>query len=96
MTLVRKSLLLVIVVLLVLLVAAGAALAAKPTKVIIVTMDQMKPGYAKQFNMTNILWLQEPWRRFQERHGRADGLGDGGQSQHHRQRPAAQAHGLVG
>ena len=58
MTLVRKSLLLVIVALLVLLVAAGAALAAKPTKVIIVTMDQMKPGYAKQFNMKNILWLQ--------------------------------------
>ena len=24
----------------------------------IVVMDQMQPGYAKQFNMTNVLWLQ--------------------------------------
>ncbi len=58
MTLARKSLLLAIVVLLVLLVAAGAALAAKPKQVVIVTMDQMKPGYAKEFDMKNVLWLQ--------------------------------------
>ena len=55
---VRKGLLFTIVVLLVLLAVAGAALAAKPTKVIIVTMDQMQPEYARQFNMTNVLWLQ--------------------------------------
>jgi hypothetical protein len=47
-----------IVVLLVLLVAAGAALAAKPTKVVIVVMDQMQPGYAEKYDMDNVLWLQ--------------------------------------
>lgn len=54
----RKGVLLAIVVLLVLLVAAGAALAAKPSRVLLVVMDQMQPGYAKKFDMTNVLWLQ--------------------------------------
>jgi arylsulfatase A-like enzyme len=58
MTFARKGVLLGIVVLLVLLVAAGAAAAAKPTKVIIITMDQMKPWYASTYDMENILWLQ--------------------------------------
>ncbi len=58
MTLARKGVLLAIVVLLVLLVAAGAALAAKPSRVLIVVMDQMRPEYARQYNMTNVLWLQ--------------------------------------
>jgi arylsulfatase A-like enzyme len=44
---------------LVLLVAAGAALAAKPTKVVIITMDQMKPWYAQAYDMENILWLED-------------------------------------
>jgi len=58
MTLVRRGTLLVTVFILVLLVAAGAALAAKPTRVVIITMDQMRPEYAKQYDMTNMLWLQ--------------------------------------
>ena len=53
-----RALLLAIVVLLVLLVAAGAAFAAKPKHVMIVVMDQMQPGYAKKFDMSNVLWLQ--------------------------------------
>jgi hypothetical protein len=58
MTLARKSLLLVIVVLLVLLVAAGAAFGKTPTRVMIVVIDQMRPEYAQQYNMTNVLRLQ--------------------------------------
>ena len=55
---VRTGVLFAFVVLLVLLVAAGAALAAKPTKVMIVVMDQMQPGYAEKYDMQNVLWLQ--------------------------------------
>jgi hypothetical protein len=66
MTLARRGLLLVFVVLLVLLVGAGAALASKPTKVVIVTMDQMKPWYANAFNMTNVLWLQSHGANFKK------------------------------
>ncbi|MCX6363803.1 MAG: alkaline phosphatase family protein [Actinobacteria bacterium] len=48
-----------VVVLAALLAAAAPALAVqRPTKVMIVVMDQMQPGYAKQFNMSNVLWLQ--------------------------------------
>ena len=54
----RKSLFLVLVVLLMLLVVASAALAKAPTKVMIVVMDQMRPEYAKQYDMTNVQWLQ--------------------------------------
>ena len=54
----RKGALLTIVALLVLLVVAGAALAAKPSRVLIVVMDQMKPQYVKQYDMKNVLWLQ--------------------------------------
>ena len=54
----RKGLLFALVCLLVLLVAAGAALAKTPTRVLIVVMDQMRPEYATQFDMTNFLWLQ--------------------------------------
>jgi Type I phosphodiesterase / nucleotide pyrophosphatase len=61
---VRRGLLLVFVVLLVLLVAAGAALAQKPTKVVIITMDQMKPWYAQAYDMTNILWLEKHGANF--------------------------------
>jgi hypothetical protein len=52
-----RLVLLLTVVLLVLLVAAGAALAAKPTKVVIITMDQMKPWYVNAYDMDNIKWL---------------------------------------
>ena len=55
----RKGVLFAVVVLLVLLVVAGAALAAKPTRVMIVVMDQMRPEYAKQYDMTNVQWLQK-------------------------------------
>ena len=52
-----RVVLLLTVVLLVLLVCAGAALAAKPTKVVIITMDQMKPWYVDAYDMDNIKWL---------------------------------------
>jgi hypothetical protein len=64
MKLARRGVLFGIVLLLVLLVAAGAALAAKPTKVVIITMDQMKPWYAEAFDMDNILWLQSHGANF--------------------------------
>jgi arylsulfatase A-like enzyme len=42
-----------------LLAAAAPALAVhRPSRVMIVVMDQMQPGYAEQFDMTNVLWLQ--------------------------------------
>ena len=59
MRLARKGLLSTLVVILVLLALAGAASAARPTRVLLVVMDQMQPGYAKQFGMTNILSLQQ-------------------------------------
>ena len=55
---VRRGLLLVFLALLILLVAAGAAFAKVPTRVMIVVIDQMRPEYAKQYDMTNVLWLQ--------------------------------------
>ena len=63
-----RLVLLLSVVLLVLLVAAGAALATqpKPTKVVIITMDQMKPWYAQAYDMTNILWLQKHGANFKK------------------------------
>ena len=54
-----RVMLVALVVLAALLAAAAPAFAVhRPTKVMIVVMDQMQPGYAKQFNMTNVLWLQ--------------------------------------
>jgi hypothetical protein len=64
MRLARKGIPLVLIVLVALVIAAGAAFAAKPTKVIIVTMDQMRPEYAQQFNMTHVLWLQNHGANF--------------------------------
>jgi hypothetical protein len=58
MSLARRCVLFALVVLLVLLVAAGAAFAAKPKHVMIVVMDQMQPGYAQKYDMSNVLWLQ--------------------------------------
>jgi hypothetical protein len=56
----RLRVLFVAVVVLAALLAAAAPTFAvqRPTRVMIVVMDQMQPGYAKQFNMTNVLWLQ--------------------------------------
>ena len=54
----RKGFLLVFTALLVLLVVAGAALATRPSRVLIVVMDQMRPEYAKQYDMKNVLRLQ--------------------------------------
>jgi len=54
-----RVMLVAVVVLAALLAAAAPALAVhRPTRVMIVVMDQMQPGYAKQYNMTNVLWLQ--------------------------------------
>jgi hypothetical protein len=54
----RKTLLFITTFLVVLLLIAGVAAAAVPKRVLIVVMDQMKPGYAQKYNMTNVLWLQ--------------------------------------
>ena len=62
----RKGILFTLVVFLVLLVVAATALGATPPKrVLVVVMDQMHPEYAKQFNMTNVLWLQNHGANFQ-------------------------------
>src|SRR5665647_1648598 len=54
-----RVMLVAMVVLAALLAAAAPALAVhRPTRVMIVVMDQMQPGYAKQFHMSNVLWLQ--------------------------------------
>ncbi len=53
----RKTLFFVAVLLTVLLLAVSVA-AAQPKRVLIVVMDQMQPGYAQQFHMKNVLWLQ--------------------------------------
>jgi len=54
-----RVLVVAVVVLAALLAAAAPALAVhRPTRVMIVVMDQMQPGYAKQYNMTNVLMLQ--------------------------------------
>ena len=58
MTLVRRGFVLVTVLLFLLLAAAGTALAAKPSRVLLVVMDQMQPGYAQKYDMDNVLWLQ--------------------------------------
>jgi arylsulfatase A-like enzyme len=44
-------------VLLIFLLAAGGAV-AKPSKVVIITMDQMKPWYVGAYDMDNLRWLQ--------------------------------------
>jgi hypothetical protein len=65
MRLARKVVPFVLVVLLILLVAAASAFGAAPKRVLVVVMDQMHPGYAKQYNMTNVLWLQKHGANFQ-------------------------------
>jgi len=55
----RKTLFLVVVCLVVLLIAAGAAFGKTPKRVMIVVMDQMQPGYAQQYDMKNVLFLQD-------------------------------------
>jgi hypothetical protein len=57
----RRGALLVLIVLPALVVAAGAALgkpSQRPTKVVIITMDQMEPWYAQAFDMESILRLE--------------------------------------
>jgi arylsulfatase A-like enzyme len=54
----RKTLLFVATFLAVLLLAASIAFAATPKRVLIVVMDQMRPEYAQQYDMTNVQWLQ--------------------------------------
>ena len=53
-----RVVLLLTVVLLVLLVSAGAALGKKPTRVMIVVMDQMQPGYVQQYDMKHFKYFQ--------------------------------------
>jgi hypothetical protein len=55
-----RVMLVALLVLAALLAAAAPALAVhRPTRVMIVVMDQMKAEYPQQFNMTNLLWLQK-------------------------------------
>ncbi len=58
---VRFGALIVILLLLALAAFAGTAqtASAQPTKVLVVVMDQMHPEYAQQYNMTNVLWLEQ-------------------------------------
>ena len=58
MSMARKTLFLVVTLLVVLLLAASVAMAGTPKRVLIVVMDQMRPEYAKQYDMKNVLWLQ--------------------------------------
>jgi hypothetical protein len=54
-----RVMLVALLVLSAMLAAAAPALAVhRPTRVMVVVMDQMRPEYAKQFDMSNILWLQ--------------------------------------
>ena len=54
-----RVMLVAVVVLAALLAAAAPALAVhRPTRVMIVVMDQMQPGYAKQYKMKNVLFVQ--------------------------------------
>ena len=54
-----RFVMLAIVCLAVVLAAAVPAMAVtRPKHVMIIVMDQMHPEYAKQYNMTNVLWLQ--------------------------------------
>lgn len=54
-----RVILVAVVVLAAALAAAAPALAVhRPTKVMIVVMDQMRPEYAKQYDMKNVLWVQ--------------------------------------
>jgi len=54
-----RVMLVALVVLAALLAAAAPAFAVqRPTRVMIVVMDQMQPGYAKQYKMKNVLFLQ--------------------------------------
>jgi len=54
-----RVMLIAVVVVAALLAAAAPALAIhRPSRVMIVVMDQMQPEYATQFDMTNVLWLQ--------------------------------------
>ena len=59
-------------------------------------MDQMKPWYAQAFDMTNILWLQHHGVNFKRATVGQMASRDGREPQHDRQRPAPEAHGLVG
>ncbi len=56
----RRGVLFVVVTCLLLLFAwtSVAQAATKPTRVLIVVMDQMHPGYAQQYHMSNLLWLE--------------------------------------
>jgi hypothetical protein len=58
---VRLGALVVVLLLLSIAAFAGTARAAtaQPTRVLVVVMDQMHPEYAKQYNMTNVLWLEK-------------------------------------
>lgn len=58
MNMARKPVFFLVTMLAILLAAASVAMAATPKRVLIVVMDQMHPEYAKQYNMKNVLWLQ--------------------------------------
>jgi hypothetical protein len=55
----RRLSVLLLVVLLLSLVLVASAFAGQPSRVLLVVMDQMRPEYAEQYDMTNVLWLQK-------------------------------------
>jgi len=62
----RKTVFFVVACLVVLLIATGAAFGKTPKRVMIVVMDQMQPGYAEQYDMKNVLWLQDHGVNFEK------------------------------
>lgn len=54
-----RILLMLVLCLGVVLALAAPAMAKRPTHFVIVVIDQMQPGYAQQFGMTNVLDLQK-------------------------------------
>ena len=85
-----------------LVLAVGLAMAApaqasrdRPTRVLIVVLDQFRPDLVDIFDMRNVRTLSEDGVELRERLPRAHGVRDGDHPQRDHQRPAPEGHGLV-
>ena len=67
----------------------------RPTRVVQIVLDQLRPEFIDEFHMTNVKRLMRGGASYPERLPRPHGLGDRGLAQRDDQRHAAQAHGLV-
>ena len=74
---------------------APTKVAPKPTHVLIIVLDQMRPEYVNLFNMKNVRWLAAAWGVLPQRVRGRHGGRDGGQPQRDGQRPVAETPGLV-